>query len=251
LGAVFGGALAFAAYRTTVAFVLRTPREETKVAPRRLLLLRVFGYDARTEALFDRVAQRWRFHGPVQLIAGIDLATRTIDPGDILAFLRGGLAEQYVARPSEVAERIARLDLHPDPDGRFRVNEVYCHDDTWRPALETLLEASDSVLMDLRSFSARNEGCIFELRQLLRRVRSDAIVLVVDHTTDVQRLGEILSEAWAAAVQEGRGRGDGQVALVRVERNSALELDVLMARLLGALAPQRVLNVREIAGAFT
>ena len=67
-------------------------------APRRLLLLRVFGYQARTESLFDRVAQAWRFHGPVQLIAGVDLAMRTVDPGDVLALLNGRLAELYARR---------------------------------------------------------------------------------------------------------------------------------------------------------
>jgi hypothetical protein len=55
-------------------------------------------------------------------------------------------------RADEISQRLGRLDFRPDPDGRYRVNEVYCRDDTWRPALEALLESCDTVLMDLRTF---------------------------------------------------------------------------------------------------
>ena len=131
--AIADGVAAFLAYRFVVAAVLRGDRQPQS-APR-LLLLRVFGYQARTESLFDRVAQTWRFQGPVQLIAGVDLAMRTADPGDMLALLDGRLAESYVRTTQEVGERLARLDLRPDPDGRFRINEVYCHDNTWKTTL--------------------------------------------------------------------------------------------------------------------
>jgi hypothetical protein len=194
----------------------------------------VFGYQARTESLFDRVAQAWRFHGPVQLIAGVDLAMRTVDPGDLLALLNGRLAELYVRAPQDVPQRLDRLDLQPDPDGRFRINEVYCHDSTWKPALEALLDASDTVLMDLRSFSANNAGCVFELEQLVRRLASDNIVLVCDKTTDLQLLRQILGDAWAAARRDGRARGTGRVSVVRVERDSRADVAVLMQRLLAA-----------------
>src|SRR5262245_14478166 len=168
-------------------------------APRRLLLLRVFGYQARTESLFDRVAQVWRFQGPVQLIAGVDLAMRTVDPGDVLAFLNGRLSEQYIVTVQDVPGRLARLELQPDPAARFRINEVYCHDDTWRPALELLLDTTDTVLMDLRGFSPHSAGCIFELEQLVHRLASDDIVLVCDKTTDLALLRRVLGEAWESA----------------------------------------------------
>jgi hypothetical protein len=170
----------------------------------------------------------------VQLIAGVDLAMRTVDPGDLLALLNGRLAELYVRAPQDVPQRIDRLDLQPDPDGRFRINEVYCHDSTWKPALEALLDASDTVLMDLRSFSANNAGCVFELEQIVRRLASDNIVLVCDKTTDLQLLRQILGDAWAAARRDGRARGTGRVSVVRVERDSRADVAVLMQRLLAA-----------------
>jgi hypothetical protein len=249
-GGVLGGAAAFAAYRIAVALALCGARVETDRS-RRLLLLRVFGYEARTESLFDRIAQRWRFHGPVQLIAGADLAMRTADPGDILAFVNGRLAEHYVRSPDDIARRIGSLDLGRDPDMRYRVNEVYCRDDTWRPTLEALLDASDIVLMDLRSFRHQNAGCIFELEQLVRRVATDDIVLVCDKTTDLPLLGRVLGSAWQEAHRQGVARGSGVIALVRMEGHSRRELGLLMARLLGGGESRRRLAVSDLPGAFT
>ena len=228
---IAGGLAAFVAYRLSALAVLRG-FPSAAAEPKRLLLLRVFGYQARTESLFDRVAQAWRFHGPVQLIAGVDLAMRTADPGDLLALLNGRLADLYVRAPEDVHDRLARLDLHTDPDGRFRINEVYCHENTWKPTLEALLDASDIVLMDLRSFSASNAGCVFELQQLVRRLDSDDIVFVCDKTTDLPLLRNILGRAWAAARQAGHARGANRISVVRVEQNSRSEFGVLMRRLL-------------------
>ena len=235
---IAGGVAAFLAYRLTVAAVLRGDRPAQR-APR-LLLLRVFGYQARTESLFDRVAQTWRLQGPVQLIAGVDLAMRTADPGDMLALLDGRLAEAYVRTPQEVGERLARLDLRPDPDGRFRINEVYCHDNTWRATLEALLDDTDRVLMDLRSFSAHNAGCRFELEQIVRRVPTDNIVLVCDKTTDLPLLQEILAAAWAVEPEDRHERGSGEISVVRMERQTRSEFALLMHRLVRRPQPAGV-----------
>ena len=228
---IAGGVAAFLAYRLSVVALLGGG-SSAESAPRRLLLLRVFGYQARTESLFDRIAQVWRFHGPVHLIGGADLAMRTVDPGDVLALLNGHMPELFVTTPEDVRHRLDRLDLKPDPDGRFRINEVYCHDDTWKPTLEALLDATDTVLMDLRSFSTHNSGCIFELEQLVRRLASNNIVLVCDKTTDLSLLQRVLAEAWHGAHREGRALGPAQVSVVRVERHSRSELGLLMRRLL-------------------
>ncbi len=235
---IAAGVAAFLAYRLAVAAVLRGDRSP-QWAPR-LLLLRVFGYQARTESLFDRVAQTWRLRGPVQLIAGVDLAMRTADPADVLALLDGRLAEAYVRTSHEVGERVDRLDLRPDPDGRYRINEVYCHDNTWRMTLEALLDRTDRVLMDLRSFSAQNAGCKFELEQLVRRVPTEDIVLVCDKTTDLPLLHQILAAAWTAERRDGRARGTGEISVVRVERQTRSEFALLMHRLLRRPQPAAV-----------
>jgi len=246
LAGIVGGVAAFVLYRAGVSVVLRKGSMPAASAPKRLLLLRVFGYQARTEALFDRVSQRWRFRGPVQLIAGLDLATRAADPDDILLFIQGQLAEQYVASPDDVRRRLDGLDFKQDPDGRFRINELYCHGDTWKPTLQALLDATDGVLIDLRSFSERNSGCLFELEQMVRRLPTDRIVLICDRTTDLRLLGTALTEAWGRAARDGLARGAGQIAVVPIERQSRRELAGLTRCLLGLDTPQRVVAAAEL-----
>lgn len=245
---IAAGIAAFAVYRTSVALALAwLPGLDRSDPKKRLLLLRVFGYQARTETLFDRVAQQWRFHGPVQMIAGVDLATRTADPGDMLAFVGGRLDERYVATPDEAGPRVGGLDMQPDPDGRFRVNEVYCHDDTWRSTLQALLDTTDIVLMDLRSFSSVNAGCVFELEQLVSRLAAEKIVFVYDQTTDLRLLGNCLTDGWERG---GHGAATGgPISFVRVEKNSWSEIELLMRRLLGVEQPRRVLAVADLASA--
>ena len=249
LWAIPVGVAAFVAYRLTVTLGLRGRGPAPAAAGRRLLFLRVFGYRARTEAMLDKVAQRWRFDGPVQLVAGIDVAARTVDPGDFLAFVGGRLADRYVVGPESLRARLATLDVAPDPDGRFRINEFYCHGDTWQPTVQALLDTSDRVLMDVRSLSERNQGCRYELEQLVWRLPSDALVLVVDQGTDAGRLGAILDDAWRVAHDANRARGDGRFALVRVERAGRPEVRLIMDCLRGTRTPTRVLTGDQLAAA--
>ena len=228
------GLFAFAFYRATVEMMLRVKPlvipAEPEDAIKRLLLLRVFGHQSRTERLFDYIAQHWRFRGPVQLIAGADLAMRTIDPGDVLAFVSGRLRNQYVASPDEIPARIERLDMRPDPDGRFRVNELYCLHDTWKATLQALLTVTDAVVMDVRGFSRKSRGVLYELQEIVTKISTERIVLIADHATDEQLLEETLGRAWTQVSHpSGAAR---PIVLVKVNRNSRRELGAVMNHLL-------------------
>jgi len=169
-----------------IARRLRQPRGR----PPTLLVLRVFQHDARIQALFDAVIERWRLSGNTMLIAGTDLLERTIDADDIFTFIDGRLASRFIQNPADVAVRLAAFDLAPDAEGRFRVNECYCHDSTWQAALAALVERSDVVLMDLRSFKSHNEGCRHELGVLSHAARIRRVVVLTDGDTDrVSALG--------------------------------------------------------------
>lgn len=151
--------------------------------PPTLLVLRVFQQDANVQDIFDRVIERWRLTGNTVLIAGTDLLERTIDADDIFTFIDGRLGERFIHSPADVPHRLAAFEWQPDVEGRYRVNECYCHDTTWQEALTELVRVSDIVLMDLRNFVAENKGCLHELSVLsttpgLRRV----VVLINDQT---------------------------------------------------------------------
>lgn len=157
------GLSAFVVYRFVLELVLRSWTHASAAPPSRLLVLRVFGHRRRSETLFDAVAQRWRIQGNVNMIAGADLAARTVDPGDLLLFISGALRSRFVHAPSELEPE--DLDERRDPDGRFRVNDFFCFDDTWQPTLEQLMQRSDLVLMDLRDLASANKGCLHEIRE--------------------------------------------------------------------------------------
>lgn len=160
------------------------PRPDPRGGPPTLLVLRVFQRDAAVERLFDQVVERWRLTGNTVLIAGTDLMSRTLDADDLFAFLNGRLAQRFIASEAEIPRRLAELDLKPDPDGRYRVNESYCFDTTWQAALRALVAASDVVLMDLRGFAAHNRGCRFELAELAGAAHLARVVLLFDADTD-------------------------------------------------------------------
>jgi hypothetical protein len=149
-----------------------------------LLVLRVFQQEAQARWLFDHVVERWRLSGNTVMIAGTDLADRTLDAHDIFQFLDKKLAERFIVDSADVARRIDAFDMVADIDGRYRVNECYCHDTTWQAALQTLVRYSDVVLMDLRGFQAHNAGCRYELATLAQASRNLRVVVLTDSRTD-------------------------------------------------------------------
>jgi hypothetical protein len=166
--------------------------------PHPLLVLRVFSLGKKSEQLFQAITQRWRYLGSVQLIAGPDLATTTIEPHEFLTFLSGKLKQQFISDDKTLQHRLTTLETQPDFDGRFRINELFCYADTWKQALAALVKERNTVLMDLRSFSARKPGCIHELNTLIKLTPLARILLVVDKTTDLAFLEQTLQNAWQA-----------------------------------------------------
>jgi hypothetical protein len=218
--------LAFPVYWLVKRAMLPKPATPPPVSAHRLLLLRVFGFDRRTERFFDALSLRWRAVGAIELIAGRDLALRQIAPIDFVAFLTGKLADRFVRDPA--AATATESTERPDPDGRFRVRQFLCHADTWRPVMRTLAARSDVVVMDLRGFTADREGCRYELQALARLAPDKPIFLVADRKTDIYAVAESLgvsanthsqgaehSSRWAL-VRALRGRDTGHHVFERI-----------------------------------
>jgi hypothetical protein len=72
-----------------------------------LLVLRVFQRDTEVEALFDLVIERWRASGPAVLIAGTDLASRTMDSDDLFTYLQGALAQRFIRDEKMLHQELA------------------------------------------------------------------------------------------------------------------------------------------------
>jgi hypothetical protein len=219
---------------------------EKRIPPRegvRLLLLRVFGSRRRSEKLFDVLTARWRYYGSVQMIAGTDLATSQLEPHEFLDFLRGRLTRYFISNEDQLERRLEQIDLLPDFDRRFRVTEFFCFEDTWRLALRRLIHRCDRVLMDLRGFSSQHGGCVFELQTLINDVPPDRVLLLVDGSTDLPYLHQVLADACTHIVPGSANANHDAIALRVLQMRGRITHGVL--RILevfddpGILAPVR------------
>jgi hypothetical protein len=226
--------IAFVAYKLVAAAGFRfVRRARPPEPPRTLLLLRVFGFARRSQRLFDDLGQRWRYLGPISLIAGTDLAYATIEPHEFYDFLSGRLSRAFVKDQEDLENRLSKGRPVADPDGLFRIQDFYCHDDTWRMTVARLARDADAVFMDLRGFTASNCGCIWEIELLLHLVPIDRVVLLVDETTDVSLLERTLATSWQkiAADSPNATLEKPAVRVLRASRNHWRTLSALIAML--------------------
>jgi hypothetical protein len=202
------GLIAFIAYKVAVRIGFRfLPKTQS---PKRLLLLRVFALGKRSESLFDAMRKKWLRGGDIAMIAGPDLVTSAVEPHEFLGFLSGKLGRSFVGDDADLGRRVAAVDSRPDPDGRYRVAEFFCRADTWQPTMCRLVADSDAVLMDLRSFSASNQGCVYELGRLLDTIDLGRVVFVTDKTTDRGFLEATLQQEWSSLAAESPNRSAGE-----------------------------------------
>ncbi len=204
------GVVAFIAYKVVARIGFRFL--STTPSPKRLLLLRVFALGKRSEPLFDAMRKAWLRGGAIAMIAGPDLVTSAVEPHEFLGFLSGKLGRTFVGDGTDLDRRVAAMDSQPDPDGRYRVAEFFCRADTWQPTMRRLVVGSDAVVMDLRSFSASNHGCVYELGRLLDTIDLGRVVFVTDKTTDRGFLEATLQQQWSILAAESPNRSAGEPA---------------------------------------
>ena len=156
----------------------------------------MFGFRRRSSRLFDLLGARWRYAGSIQFIAAPDLATKSVGPDKFLAFLSGRLPRLFIKSREDLDRRITELDVRPDVDGRFRVDEFFCTGDFWRAAVQRLMEDADLVVMDLRGFASCHQGCIFEIKLCSTLCPCQRSVFLIDGTIKLPFLEEILRERW-------------------------------------------------------
>lgn len=239
---IFTGPVAFVAYKLAarVGFGIAGVNRSSASSPPRLLLLRVFSLGKRSEKLFDALGKHWLREGSVRMIAGPDLATSTVEPHEFLDFLTGKLARRFIDGPKTLDLRLSEMDTRPDWDGRFRVTDFFCRDDTWKMVLARLIGESDAVLMDLRGFSQQNAGCRYEIEELLNVASIPRLVFVIDDTTDAALLERVASDGWKRlrAESPNRQQPSNQVRLFRFTGSRSGELGQLLSWLCLAAASE-------------
>lgn len=167
-----------------------------------LLLLRVFKPSSRSEAFTDRFLARWRFAAPVWMIAGPDLAGAYMEPDEFFAFLRRRLHERFITHADQLPQALAAMDNARDPDGRFRVSELFCANTTWQSTVLALIERAGVVMLDLREYTPERAGTHFELEALLRRAPLHKVLLVVGPHDKLPQLQAGIDTIWQAVAAQ-------------------------------------------------
>ena len=233
---VFTGIVAYLAYLFVFRFMCkRLALTRSAHGVRSLLLLRVFALGGRSRSLYDQLAARWLRVGYIDLIAGPDLATVTVETDEILAFSAGELDSLFLDNNEVLEDRLERRDRAPDPDGQFRVNELFCRNHIWRAAVRRLAREDDVVLMDLRSFSEQHGGCRWELQQLLSIVPLRRVLLLVDASTDIEYLEQTLLTLWQKVPTESPNAQGACIRILHAEHEVSAAAEQAVA-LLGAIA---------------
>jgi hypothetical protein len=191
---VFAAGLGVFATLAVLVTVLYSALTSRRNDPARLLVLRVFG-GGTGEPRLETIALRWRLIGPVRMIAGPDLAASSLEPDEFLVFVGRRLKSLFIDTLTALQNRIRTLGTSTDPDGRYRIEELFCFDNTWRAAVDALLDRSDTVLIDLRGFSPERSGTTEELDLLVRRRMIGDTVALVDATTDTGHIDSILTRS--------------------------------------------------------
>lgn len=239
---ILSGLVAFVFFKIVVGLGFRIINIDKSFPGRRVLILRVFSLGRRSERVYDALGKSWRSVGSIQMIAGPDLVTTTVEPHEFLDFIAGRLARRFIDSGQALDSRVQQMDLVSDGDGRFRVTEFFCHDDSWKMTFSRLADESDAVLMDLRGFSRANAGCAFEIHELFNRVALDRVVFVIDDRTDQDFARQTMEHAWRQIKDRSPNRrpGAGRVTLAQLSSQTAFKdlLFALCAAASGLLAPK-------------
>ena len=74
-----------------------------------------------------------------------------------------------------------------------------------------LTQRADAVIMDLRSFTRQNTGCLFEIRTLIATTMPERIVFLVNSSTDLPALNQVLAREFRANVYLLEGDDPGNI----------------------------------------
>jgi hypothetical protein len=213
---------------TAGAYAWMLQRQPCPQVARRLLMLRVFSKDRKAERLLDAIQSRWQLAGPVLEIAGPDLAKLNLDLNEFIHLVTFKLHDLFQPGEAPVEVLAASLDLALDREGRFRVNEVFCFDTSWRGVVEQLMGLSDAVLLDLRGFTEQRKGTAHEVHLLAALGLLPRVVALGDTATDWSYFEHCVAE---------HGPGPGLALKIAADDRDAL-----------ASCMNRLLEIADTAG---
>lgn len=226
--------LLFGGYKILQVLVMKLPGKPSPGRlPRQLLVLRVFSLGKKSEQLFNYVSAAWLPQGPIKLIAGFDLTNTVVDIDDILIYLSGRIRKRFCLNSALIKTNIGKIDKAPDIDGRYRVNELYCNNSTWKEVLNQLLPKTDLVLMDLRAFAVQHKGCAHEIQQIIYTTPVEKVIFICDPVGAAPNsdMCKLMKAAWEEIPVTSPNYGCVNSQFVIYSYQSKKDLQGLLARL--------------------
>jgi hypothetical protein len=159
--------------------------------PRDLLLLRVFGSPAYRD--LAELIGPWLKVGNIVQLEGPDTVAESQELRD--AVEAGNVDRALVNSLSDVEKRTANLSAEPDAALCFRRLTFQCTNAVWQPTIQFVLARVDAAMIDLSDFVFEHQGSAWELGQLLDRVPLRKVTLLVNDSTDLNCLSNILNTA--------------------------------------------------------
>ena len=175
--------------------------------PFRLLMLRVFGSPSYDDLI--ELIQPWRRARVIQHLEGFDtIGTR---PEAIKAVKSGRIEDILVETKEQVERELSALSLKPDKQLLFERHAFQCTSATWQLAVRGMMDRADAVVMDLSSLSPTNQGCAWEIGQLLDRVPLLRVTLLVNDSTDLKCLQTLLDDVARRVAAKSPNRDNSEV----------------------------------------
>jgi hypothetical protein len=167
---------------------LRLIRQLPVPEPHRLLMLRVFG-SPEFDDLVELIGP-WRRVGMIGQLEGFD--TVGANP-EVQKAVESGDVDRAIAMDMEqVRAQMAMATAETDQDLLFRRHSFQCSMNTWQEAIQAMMDQADVIVMDLSSFSEKNQGSAWELRQLLNRVPLSRVTVLINQSTEIDCVRRIL-----------------------------------------------------------
>lgn len=182
-----------------------------------LLVLRVFTRHTKTRDLFENIARQWRFFGPVYIVSGFEVAMHTMTLRSFLLFVTRRLQRLCFRIGTSPRTLLDLLAYDQFREGSFRVHDLFCDDQSWQMAFQTLLGQADRVILDLRGITAENAGMRYELEQVIREKVPGRYAILIDGTSDLQVIRSIVSG------QTDRCEGKSAIPFIAIERSNLKE----------------------------
>lgn len=156
----------------------------------------------------------------------------------VIAFEYFRIQRGFIKSREQFQERLSRLDLRPRglTDYTFRGVPTMCHANTWKSTVAEMVRTTDIVLMDLRGFSEKKNGCKDEINFLLDHIAIDRLLILIGAKDDEDFIQRSLLEQWRELKKDSPNLNitDPQIQIYKSDVQDETDVQGIFDRLIGA-----------------